>query len=724
MASLGNLTNKVASKVGSAAVSATKTVGGVAGSIAAGTYNTVKQGFMNATDIHKVLNPRSMVGDALDSVGLGAIMPAFGKDPRKNEAVQAAQRVADQNKATGTSFKPMEELLNKLININEKILENSNALIDYAKKQTNLLDTSNELVKKQTLQDIENMREAKKPTSANDNKVGAAPANDNKKSGGFLDGIMDSVKGILSSLGPIGSFLSSVGSIFAKLARFVMTLNPLMLVVLAAIASLHMEDFAKMFDNLAKVFDDLANGKIFDGIIRFFATFADLALKAIGRLVANILDFLGADGWAKDLNNFLDKFNFADMAIEWFHAATDWLSNFGEHLKEFGEWAKKKLVDVWDTVVDGITSFWQGIKNFGKTIVDYVKKIPELASAAWNWIVSGIESVWKSIKDFGTMIADFAKKIPELASAAWNWVVDGVESVWEGIKDFGTMILDYAKEIVKMASDAWTNVENAFASIWNGIKDFSKIILDYAKEIVKMGSDAWEYISNAFTSIWDGVKEISQSIIDKFSSAVKSFTEFWDSFSIIDIVLTPFNYLKDTATTLFDNLQKEIANILSFDLVGKISESVGSVINSVWNFFKALPAKAMDLISDVLPDSLKGFFKSMFGSSETVAPTAPVTRSSEARPALTPRNMGLAIQDSSVNASPSDRNQQFNQQSAQMVASQSAPPPPVIINNSTNTNTGGGGGQGARTSGAVHTAPQSSHIDRALYGDFYGAGVP
>jgi hypothetical protein len=51
--------------------------------------------------------------------------------------------------------------------------------------------------------------------------------------------------------------------------------------------------------------------------------------------------------------------------------------------------------------------------------------------------------------------------------------------------------------------------------------------------------------------------------------------------------------------------------------------------------------------------------------------------------------------------------------------------PPVIINNSTNTNSGGGANQNSppRTSGAVQTSPQSSHIDRALYGDYYGAGV-
>jgi hypothetical protein len=721
MASLGNLTNKVASKVGSAAVSATKTVGGVAGAIAAGTYNTVKRGFMNATDIDQ-LRPRNIAAGALDSVGLGAIMPAFGKDPRRNEAVQAAQRVADQNKATGTSFKPMEEMLNKLIGINEKILENSNALLDYAKKQTNLLDTSNDLVKKQTLQDIENMREAKKPSSANDNKVGAAPANDNKKSGGFLDGIMNSVKGILGSLGPVGAFLSSVGSIFAKLARFVMTLNPLMLVALAAIASLHMEDFAKMFDNLAKVFDDLANGKILDGIVRLLGSIADIVFKAIGRLVANILSFFGADEMAKDLNKWLDNLNIADKFVEWLHAITDWLSEIGPMLADGAKWIGKKIgnliAGVWDTISGTFGALFKDITDSfeafssGDILKGIIKMVYAIPNALIQWIGRGLATV---VEFFGG--AEIAKTMRD----------------WLNNFNLADTIVDFFKNIQNWVVEKFTNMTKAFSDWWNSFSVIEPIlstfesvknsIVEKFDNVTKSFSDWWNSFSltDLILTPFNFLKDTATSVLDNFQKAI---SDWWGSFSIIDIVLTPFNYLKDTATALFDNLQKEIANILSFDLVGKIGESVGSVVNGVWNFFKALPSKAMDLISDVVPDSLKGFFKSMFGSSETVAPTAPVTRSSEARPALTPRNMGLAIQDSSVNASPSDRNQQFNQQSAQMVASQSAPPPPVIINNSTNTNTGGGGGQGARTSGAVHTAPQSSHIDRALYGDFYGAGVP
>lgn len=69
----------------------------------------------------------------------------------------------------------------------------------------------------------------------------------------------------------------------------------------------------------------------------------------------------------------------------------------------------------------------------------------------------------------------------------------------------------------------------------------------------------------------------------------------------------------------------------------------------------------------------------------------------------------------------------FNQGSAQMAVNGNAPSSPTIINNNNVTNVGGGGkGGGApgRSGGAPTTSPNQSHIDRALYGELYGAGVP
>ena len=695
MADLGNLTNKVMNKVGSTAKTVGKTVGGVTSSLAQGAYSGLQTGITRSLDLNS-LRPTNIVGGALDSVGLGALIPALkgAGDSKKNDASKAADRVvAAQNKSTISMIKPLEELLQKLVTINEKILENSNSLLTYSKKQSGLLDTSNELVKKQMLQDIENAREAIKLKSANDNKVSAAPANDNKKSGGFLDGIMNSVKGLLGSLGPIGSFITSIGSVLARLASFALRFMGPLAILAGIFLALERQDWAMMFDNLGKVFGDLANGKILDALVRMIGTIGDVLLKGLGRILTGILSFFGFKETAKMIDDWLDNFNLADKLVEWLHAATDWLADFGKHLKEGAAFLGKKATEAWDFVVDSLSSIWDGIKGIGTTIANYAKAIGTAFINAWNFVENGISSIFDGMEYIGNWISKKFNDALKTFSDWWNSfsVIDPILNTFNSIKDW----------IV----EKFTNTTKAFSDWWNSFSVIDPIL-------------------NTFNSIKDW-------IVEKFTNATNAFSEWWGSFSIIEIVLTPFNYIKDTATALFDNLYKAVSEVLSFDLVGKISSSIGSVINGVWDFFKGLPSKAVDLISGFLPDSLKGFFKSIFGSN-TPAQEVPKEQN---RPTLTPQNLGKVIQERENNINPTQTNnnvvpvqvgreQVFNQQSARMSLEQAAPPP-VIINNSTNSSFGAAAQNSPpRTSGAVQTAPQSSHIDRALYGDHYGAGVP
>jgi hypothetical protein len=694
MADLSSLTKSVGSKIGSATTTVGKATTGVISSVVGGTYDTISQGFKRATDINE-LRPRNIAAATLDAAGLGAIMPGLMGDPRKDDSVQSAQRVADQNKSMAASFKPMEELLQKLININEKILENSNALIEFAKKQTSSLDTSNELVKKQMLQDIENAREAAKatakpPTGANDNVAGAE-----KKSGGFLSGIMDSIKGVLGFLAPIGNFISSIGSVLAGLARFaVRFLGPIG--ILAGIfLALERQDWAMMFDNLSKVFGDLADGKILDGLVRMIGTIGDVLLKGLGRIFTGILSFFGFKDLAKTIDDWLDNFNLADKLVEWFHALTDWLSNFGKMLADGAKWIGKKIGDfvagIWDTISGSFGALFKDITDAfdafssGDILTGIVKAIYAIPNAIIQWIGRAAATI---IELFGG--AELAKSIREFLD---NF-------------NIADTIIGFFSSVKNWVVEKFTDATKAFSDWWNSFSVIDPIL-------------------NTFKSVKDWM-------VEKFDNATTAFGEWWNSFSVIDIVLTPFNYLKDTAVTMFDNLYNAVTELFSFDLVGKISDTIGNVISSVWNFFKELPTKAVDLIADFLPDSLKSFFKSMFGNGNANTAQASGTRTQTAA-IPNERNVSTAIQASTqtaslvppseIGAEQSGRDQVFNQQSARMSVVQSQPP--VIINNSTNTNSGGGANQNSppRTSGAVQTSPQSSHIDRALYGDYYGAGV-
>ena len=652
MAKLGNLTKKVAGAV----VSGTKTVGKAAAGkvmsfgrgtakVAGGVVGGISKGISRTTgSLAKsasrtvsqtfgldALRPTNILSASLDSVGLSALGPAFagGRDKR---SAAAASRVAASNlsaKGPNISTATLEKLLEGLISINEKILDNSNELIKYAKEQQSALLEGNQLTKQKMLTDLENMRESKKPSSTND-KGG----NKDDKAGkglfstvlGGIVGAIGSVIGglvktfttILGLLGPIvgfasallglfssivgmiggistaainlvtkllpmiGSFLSWIGRFFITMGEFLIA-NPIVAAIvlaIAALASLKAADWSKFFDNFTKIFTDLAEGKFLDAIIRFVMNIPGLIITALGRLVAIIADFFGFKDAAKAIDDFLDNFDLPQLVIDWVDKAFTYIGEF--------------------------------LSDAGKVMGEF----------------------FGSIKD---------------------WVV--------------------AK---------FTDASKAFSDWW---ADFHPL-----------------------DAILDFFKNVKDWVVTKFTEAVDTFSKWWDSFSIIDIVLTPFNFIKEKAVSVFDDLLKTVTDVLAFDLVGKIGGTISSLINSVWGFFKALPGKALDLIGGFIPDSLKNLWSSVFGNS---APTA----QQNTTPAITPQN--------NITPTLSGRSMAFNQQSSRMATEQSGSPV-VIVNNNTNVNsTGGGSDQNPipRSSGAVSTAPQSSHIDRALYGNAYGAGV-
>lgn len=653
MAKLGNLTKKVAGAVGSATKTVgkaaagkvmsfgrgtAKVAGGVVGGISKGISRTTGSLAKSASRTVSqtfgldALKPTNLLNASLDSVGLSALGPAFAGGSDKRSAAAAARVAASNLSAKGPNISTatLEKLLEGLIAINEKILDNSNKLIKYAKEQQSALLEANELTKQKMLTDLENMRESKNPKGA-DNKAGGNK--DDKAGKGLFSTVLGGILGtigsvigglvktfttILGLLGPIvgfagallglfssivgaiggistaainlvtkllpmiGSFLSWIGRFFITMGEFLIA-NPIVAAIvlaIAALASLKAADWSKFFDNFTKIFTDLAEGKFLDSIIRMITALPGLIITALGRLIAIILDFFGFKDAAKAIDDFLDNFDLPQL------------------------------------------------------VIDFVDK---------------------ALVYIGEFLSDAGKVMGEFFGSIKDWVV--------------------AK---------FTDASKAFSDWW---ADFHPL-----------------------DAILDFFKNVKDWVVTKFTEAVDTFSKWWESFSIIDIVLTPFNFIKEKAVSVFDDLLKTVTDVLAFDLVGKIGGTISSLINSVWGFFKALPGKALDLIGGFIPDSLKNLWSSVFGNS---APTA----QQNTIPAITPQN--------NITPTLSGRSMAFNQQSSRMATEQSGSPV-VIVNNNTNVNsTGGGSDQNPipRSSGAVSTAPQSSHIDRALYGNAYGAGV-
>ena len=669
MAKLGNLTSKVAGAVVSGTKSVSKSavsgamsfgrgtakvasgvVGGITKGISRTTSSLAKSAARTTSQTFELdaLKPTNLLHSALDSVGLAALGPAFagGKDGGRSAA--AARVAADKLPAKGSSISTatMEKLLENLININQQILDNSNELIKYAKSTKNALEEANDLARQKMLSDIENSRESKNPRPQNNN---GGPAPDNKGGKGLFSTILGGILGTISTV--IGGLVTTFTTILGLLGPII-SFSGELLKLFTSIVSLTEKLGMGIIKEAVKLLPML--GDFFKWVGRFFITageflIANPIVAAIVLAIAAIAS-LKAEDWSKFFDNFTKIFS--DLAE----------GKFLDAIIRTMTALPGLIITALGRLLANILSFF-GFKDTAKAIDDFLDKFdfPQLVVDAVHGIID--------------YIADFFSGLPELIGKA-------IDSMGELLSDIGKWILESGEY-----------VSNFFGSV----KDW---VVQKFTDATKAFSDWWAdfHPLDAILSFFSSVKEW---VVNKFTEATDAFSKWWDSFSIIDIVLTPFNYIKDKATSLFNDLLKNVTDILSFDLVGKISNSISSLINSIWGFFKNLPSKAMDLVGSFVPDSLKNLWNSFFGTS----------------------NPNLANQNN-VTPTLAGRSMAFVEQSARSATEQSSPV--VIINNNNVNATGGGSAQNSipRSSGAVSTAPQSSHIDRALYGNQYGTGVP
>ena len=692
MAKLGNLTKKVAGavvsgtkSVGKAAAGkimsvgrgtakvATGVVGGITKGISRGASSVAKGAARSASQTFGLdaLRPTNILSSSLDSVGLGILGPAFGGSDKRSAA--AASRVASDNlsaKSPNISTATMESLLRGLVAINQKILDNTNELIKYSKEQKSALSEANELTKQKMLTDLENMRESKGPKAANDNKAGG---NKDEKAG----------KGLFSTV--LGGIIGTIGSVIGGLVKTFTTILGLLAPIVGFASSL-----LGLFSSIVSMIGGISTAAI--NLVTKLLPMIGSFLSWIGRFFITMGEFLIA-------NPIVAAIVLAIAALASLKAA-DWSKFFDNFTKIFSDLAEGKFLDAIIRTMMALPGLiitalgrllaiildFFGFKNAAKAIDDFLDNfdLPQLV----------IDFVDKAFTYIGEFLSNAGKVMGEFFGSIKDWVVakftDATKAFSDWWADFHPLdaILDFFGKIKDWVVTKFTEAVDAFSKWW---ADFHPL-----------------------DAILDFFGKIKDWVVIKFTEAVDAFSQWWDSFSILDIVLTPFRYLKEKAISIFDDLKKEISDILAFDLVGKIGGAISSLINSVWGFFKALPGKAMDLIGGFIPDSLKNLWSSVFG---TGAPTAQNNNSTA--PAMTAQNNNVTP------ASLSGRDQVFNQQSARMASNQSAPV--VIMNN--NTNVSGGGGAPTpnpipRSSGAVSTAPQASHIDRALYGNAYGTGVP
>lgn len=417
----------------------------------------------------------------------------------------------------------------------------------------------------------------------------------------------------------------------------------------------------------------------------------------------------------------------------------------------------------------GLMGLLSMIPGFGllKTIFSAITEAIATIVQVGGLVLRGLLGIGRFLIRFAGPIAAVVALLLVLEAKDWEAFFGRFT---DAFKDFmeGRWLEGIVKIVIAIPELIVKGIGRLIARIaeWLGFDKFAKAL----DEIID-NFDLLAIFKAMFNYVVDTFNNIKDTVVNFFSNAKDAIAEWWNSFSIIDPIIDAFTYVKDLVVNFFGSVKDTVSEWINSaaDLGAKIGEYIGNIANNVWEFFKSLPGKLVDAASSLIPDFIKEPFRKLFGTGESRAPaqtstlppsTAPTTAptntasntnapnlSRETRDVAaltgvmnenTPRGTAAAAikaidnilapeTQTQLQSTGNQREQAFNAQSARQALESSTSAPPVVINN-TNMNaqsgSSGGGGQAtaARSSGAAPTAPVESHIDRALYGNAFGAG--
>lgn len=416
----------------------------------------------------------------------------------------------------------------------------------------------------------------------------------------------------------------------------------------------------------------------------------------------------------------------------------------------------------------GIMGLLSMIPGFGllKTLFSSITDAMSTLVSAGGIILKGLLSIGRFLIRFAGPIGAVVGLLLALEAQDWEKFFGRFTSAF---KDFmeGRWLEGIAKVVIALPELIVKGIGRVIARIaeFFGFDKFAQALDEVINDF-----DLLEIFKAMFNYVKDIFVNIKDTVVNFFTDAKNKLAEWWASFSIVDPIIDAFNFVKDGVVNAFNLVKETVGNWLAgaADIGNKVGEVIGGLANNVWEFFKSLPGKLVDAASNLVPDFIKEPFRKLFGSSTperaptapvapTAATTTPQVTASSAATTTTPRESVTVQSQTSVmgntnnprgsaenaiqaidnlltperNQTPpiqapaNQREQTFNAQSARQALESNMTAPPIVVNNTNMNMPGQAQGQAApsaRSSGAAPTAPVQSHIDRALYGNGFGAG--
>jgi len=480
--------SRVTQKVSSGRGSTSGTMGNIADVIGRGTI---------AASVGSVPNLRGVAAATLDAAGVGGLVTLGGGGGGGRRPVAAT---------SGGGKNPEKESVGILEGILNVLKDNNELLQDLLSSLT--------AAARGRIEDAREKEKVKKEEAKITSAGGEESTPANKGIGGILGGFFKG--GLAKILGPIEMMLSGLIGPLMNLAKFALRINPITAIFGAAVFSLNETDWQEIFGSLSTIFDDLTKGNWISALSTTIALIPNILIKGIGRLIANVLDWLGFEKESEELNSFITSLDIITP------------------VKDF-------LIGLFDTIVAAVKGIMRSyVGNFLKLFDDINKLADQILSGD---ILGALDTAMQLIVRRFTMIPDM--------------VIQGVGNLIAGIMD-GIGLKEAAADVKE------------FLATFN-LGDFVIEAIHLVIADIKFAF-TWlkEKASNILTTIttWWNSWTISDVIITAFENfktnvgnLLAPVIEWWNSWSITGAI-----------TTAFEDFKQKIINYFGPEFVAKIGE--------------------------------------------------------------------------------------------------------------------------------------------------------
>lgn len=397
----------------------------------------------------------------------------------------------------------------------------------------------------------------------------------------------------------ITSLVSKAGGlsgVMSKVGTAIMSINPVVIAVVAAIAVL-----VGAFVHLWNTNEEFRNKitAIWERIKSIFSGFAQSItdrLNALGFDFENFSEVVSAI-W-EGLCNFLAPL-FEGVFTQIANILEGVLGVITGLLDVFigiftGNWSQ-----VWEGVKGIFGSVWDFIKN---TFTNYMNIIRNVADVVLGWFGTSWNEVWTGIKDFFVNL--------------WTGIVDFFTGLWEGIKNTVQTAIMFIAAILEAAFDIitlpfrfiWENCKEIIIAVWDAIKEKVSGAINAISTVVSTVMNA---IKTVFTTVWNAIKTHVTTVVNAVKTVVTTVFN-----AIKSVATTVWNGIKTAITTVVDGIKSKVSSVFNSvkSTVSSVFNGIKSTATSVWNGIKSAittPIEAAKNKVKSVVDAIKGFFSGM-----------------------------------------------------------------------------------------------------------------